>query len=121
MIVIPSTEAIYKSNCLSIPQQKQYLNPNVCQSLNSRVGHPFFSKECNILMFFYVLCKRMQRSLRSFTFFVKECSVLCILLRSLKKKMRRSLRSFKFFIKEHCTLFGFISHTQIANLAKKRT
>ena len=25
---------------------------------NSRVGHKFFSKECNILAFFYVLYKR---------------------------------------------------------------
>ena len=30
-----------------------------------------------------VLFKRMFRSLRSFAFFIKECSVLCILLRSL--------------------------------------
>ena len=32
--------------------------------------------------FFYVLCKRTLRSLRSFTFFAKECCVLCVLLRS---------------------------------------
>ena len=57
----------------------------------------FFSKERNILAFFcvlykknaaffaffYVLYKRMRRSLRSFTFFIKECGVLCVLLRSL--------------------------------------
>ena len=30
--------------------------------------------------FFYVLCKRTLRSLRSFTFFAKECCVLCVLL-----------------------------------------
>ena len=31
------------------------------------------------------------------------------------------LRSFPFFIKERNILFGFISHTKIANLTKKRT
>ena len=30
--------------------------------------------------FFYNLCKRMLRSLHSFTFFVKEHNVLCVLL-----------------------------------------
>ena len=42
----------------------------------------------------------------------------------LHKRMRCSFRSFLFFIKEHsvlCVLFGFISHTKIANLYKKRT
>ena len=48
-----------------------------------RVGHPFFSKECNVLAFFCVIFKRTQHSLRSFTFFIKERSVLCVLLRSL--------------------------------------
>ena len=56
----------------------------------------FFSKECNVLTFFCVLYKknaaffaffyvykRMLRSLCSFTFFIKECGFLCILLRSL--------------------------------------
>ena len=57
----------------------------------------FFSKERNVLVFFsvlykknaaffaffYVLYKRTRCSLRSFTFFIKECSVLCVLLRSL--------------------------------------
>ena len=37
----------------------------------------------------------------------------------LYKTTERSLRSFLFFIKEPCILFGFISHTKIANLAKK--
>ena len=48
-----------------------------------RVGHPFFSKECNVLAFFSVLYKRTWRSLRSFPFFIKEHGVLCILFRSL--------------------------------------
>ena len=54
----------------------------------------FFSKEQNILAlfcilykkntaFFYVLYKRTLHSLRSFTFFIKERGVLCVLLRSL--------------------------------------
>ena len=51
--------------------------------IDIRVGHLFFSKERNVLAFFSVLYKRMRRSLRSFTFFIKECGVLCILLRSL--------------------------------------
>ena len=53
----------------------------------NRVGHPFFSKERNILAIFSVLYKRMQRSLRSFLFFIKEHGVLCILFRSLKKNV----------------------------------
>ena len=77
---------------------------------NATFSHSFafFSKERNILAFFcvlykknaaffaffYVLYKRTLRSLRSFTFFIKECGVLCV-------------------------LFGFISHTKMTNLAKK--
>jgi hypothetical protein len=49
--------------------------------------------------FFYVLCKRTLRSLRSFTFFAKERCVLCVLLRSLQKNVA-FLRSFTFFRKE---------------------
>ena len=61
--------------------------------------------------------KKNATFLRSFTFFIKGCGVLCVLLRSLwknvaffaffyflYKRMRRSLRSlrsFTFFIKEH--------------------
>ena len=47
-----------------------------------RVGKTFFSKECNVLAFFCVLYKRTLRSLCSFTLFIKECGILCILLRS---------------------------------------
>ena len=39
----------------------------------SRVGQTFFC----------VLYKRTWRSLHSFTFFMKECGTLCVLLRSL--------------------------------------
>ena len=100
-----------------------------------RVGqwHPFFSKGHPIFAFFSVLDKRTERSLHYFPFFIKERSDLCVLFRSLKKngtifaffsvlykKTERSLRSFPFFIKERKVLFGFISHTNIANLAKKR-
>ena len=46
--------------------------------------------------------------LRSFTFFIKECCVLCVLLRFLLKNA-----------KERCALFGFISHTKVTNLSKK--
>ena len=37
----------------------------------------------------------------------------------LYERTERSLHSFPFFIKEQNILFGFISHTNIANLAKK--
>ena len=46
-----------------------------------------FAKERKILAVFYVLCKRMLHSLRSFMFFAKECCVLCVLLRSLQKNI----------------------------------
>ena len=49
-------------------------------SVFSRVGHVFFSKERNVLAFFCVLYNRTQRSLHSFAFFIKACSVLCVLL-----------------------------------------
>ena len=51
--------------------------------VKTRVGQTSFSKERNILAFFCVLYKRTFHSLRSFTFFIKEWGVLCILLRSL--------------------------------------
>ena len=40
-------------------------------------------KNASFFAFFYVLYKRMRRSLHSFTFFIKERGVLCVLLRSL--------------------------------------
>ena len=43
-----------------------------------------FAKERNVVAFFYGLCKRMLHSLRSFTFFAKEHSVLCVLFRPLE-------------------------------------
>ena len=42
-----------------------------------------YKKNAAFFAFFYVLYKRMLRSLCSFTFFIKECGFLCILLRSL--------------------------------------
>ena len=54
----------------------------------------------------------MQRSLQSFTFFIKEHSVLCVLY----KIMRRSLRSFTCFIKERKrTLRSFWFHKSYKN------
>ena len=47
------------------------------------VGQTFFSKERNVLAFFCALYKKMFRSLRSFPFFIKERSILCVLFRSL--------------------------------------
>ena len=52
------------------------------------------SKNAAFLAFFCVLNKRKLPSFRSFTFFIKECCVLCV-------------------------LFGFISHTKVTNLEKK--
>ena len=43
-----------------------------------------FAKERNVLAFFYIVCKIMLRSLRSFTFFAKEHWVLCALFCSLE-------------------------------------
>ena len=58
--------------------------------------------------------------LRSFAFFIKECGVLCVLLRSLLKntaffcvlykRTLRSLCSFAFFIKE-CGILCFLLHS----------
>ena len=62
-----------------------------CRTLEGRVGPPFFSKECNVLVFFSVLYKWTWQSLRSFPFFIKE---RCI-----------CLRSFMFFIKERGVLW----------------
>ena len=101
--------------------------------LVGRVGHPFFSKEHNILPFFCVLFKRTKRYLRSFPFFIKECSVLClfflffiiecsilcVLLRSLQKNVaffaffyvlkrsfgsHKSTKTWKKNVKERCVL-----------------
>jgi len=88
--------------------------------------------------FFYVLLKRtQQRSLRSFTFFWKERSVLCVLLCSfeknaaffaffyvLLKRTQRSLRSFTFFRKERKRtqrFFGFHKSPKTLKKESKRT
>jgi len=39
-----------------------------------------FEKNVTFFTFFYVLCKRMLHSLRSFTFFAKEHYILYVLL-----------------------------------------
>ena len=59
-------------------------------SLSDRVGHAFFSKERNILAIFWFFFKRTLHSR--------------LLLRSLYKRKLHSLRSFTFFIKERCIL-----------------
>ena len=40
-------------------------------------------KNVSFFAFFYILYQRMFRSLHSFTFFIKECGVLCVFLGSL--------------------------------------
>ena len=57
-----------------------------------------FEKNLAFSAFFYILCKRTLCSLRSFTFFAKECCLLCVLLRSLDKN-----------VKKRIVLLGFIS------------
>ena len=59
--------------------------------------HSFAKEHCILLQkniaffaFFYVLCKRMLRSLRYFMFFAKERYVLCILLCSLEKTQKNA-------------------------------
>ena len=57
-----------------------------------------FAKERNILAFFYALCKR---TLRSFTFFAKECCILCVLLGLIRcqKLEKRTEKNGTFFKK----------------------
>jgi len=75
-----------------------------------RVGYAFFSKECNVLAFFYILLKRTKCSLRSFE---KKSNVPWVLLCSFEKnatfltffyvlfkRMQSSLRSFEKNAKE---------------------
>ena len=61
-----------------------------------------FPKERNILSFFYVLCKRTLRSLRSFMFFAKECiGLLDFICRQKLKK--RTEKNVAFFKRTECT------------------
>ena len=64
----------------------------------TRVGHAFYSKECNVLHSFAFFCIRTL-TLRSFTFFAKECCVLWFFY-VLCKRMLHSLHSFTFLKKE---------------------
>ena len=82
------------------------------------LGIGSFQKNVAIFAFFSVLYKRTKRSLRSFLFFIKNGTIFAF-FSILYKRRECSLRSFSFFIKERNILFGFISHTNIANLAKK--
>ena len=67
-----------------------------------------FAKEQNVLAFFYVLCKRMLRSLHSFTFFAKERCDLCILFHSLEKNGKKRI-----------VLLGFISRQNLKKRMEK--
>ena len=51
--------------------------------ITSGLGIRSFQKNVPIFAFFSVLYKRTERSLRSFPFFIKERSDLCVLFRSL--------------------------------------
>ena len=78
---------------------------------------------CNLLSSFAFFCKRMLHSLRSwrsFTFFAKECCVLCILLCPLQKNV--ALFAFFYVLKKRMqknALFFWVS--QVAkNSIKER-
>ena len=63
-----------------------YIYIHIYWKKNGTFSHSF-EKERNILTFFYVLCKRMVRSLRSFPFFAKEhCILFCSLEKSGKER-----------------------------------
>ena len=49
----------------------------------SGLGIRSFQKNGAIFVFFFVLYKRMERSLHSFPFFIKELNVFCVLFHSL--------------------------------------
>ena len=86
----PFLLSCFVNNFAEISQIKK-IPKNICDTLNLFYhnnsglgnGHPFFSKERNVLALFSVLYKRTRSSLRSFPFFIKECGILCVLLRSL--------------------------------------
>ena len=65
----------------SIPLAKSIINNSY--GSQSGLGIRSFQKNDPIFAFFSVLYKRTERSLRSFPFFIKERSDLCILFRSL--------------------------------------
>ena len=62
----------------SFPLIEKFIRLSQLRGLSGlvRVGHLFFSKECNVLAFFSVLYKRKWLSLHSFPFFIKEHGVL---------------------------------------------
>ena len=68
-----------------------------------------FAKERNVLVFFSVLCKRTESSFRSFPFFAKERSVLCVLFCSLEKNR-----------KERNVLLGLISRQKLEKRTEKK-
>ena len=65
--------------------QHRIANANALSKRTQRSCVLLRSLKKNVLFFalFYILHKRTQRSLRSFMFIIKECGVLCVLLRSL--------------------------------------
>ena len=87
---------------------------------HSRVLLRSLRKNVAFFAFFYVLCKRTLHSLRSFTFFAKECCVLCVLLCSLQKNV-----VFVAFLRKepkrtHCS-FGFHKLPKTRKKERKRT
>ena len=75
-----------------------------CRKKNGMFSR-FFAKVRNVLAFFSVLCKRM---FRSFPFFAKEHSVLCVLFCSLEKNG-----------KERTVLLGLISRQKLEKRMEK--
>ena len=66
-------------------------------------------KNVAFFLFFYILCKRPLRSLRSFMFLAKEHCVLCVLLHTKEKNA-----------KELIVLLGLISRQKLEK-ERKRT
>ena len=64
-------------------KQTDFWRKNPFADLVPGLGIRSFQKNVTIFAFFSVLYKRMERSLRSFPFFIKEQNVFCVLLRSL--------------------------------------
>ena len=57
-----------------------YISINIYFKKERGLGMSSLQKNVACFAFFYILCKRMLCSLRSFMFFAKECCILCVLL-----------------------------------------
>ena len=84
---------VIEKNCVTFFAKERCILCILLRSLQKNVA--FFA-------FFYALCKRTLRSLRSFPFFRKECCILCVLFRSFG--FHKSPKTQKKNRKERCVL-----------------